>query len=466
MANIFEKTSKRTLGFTVLANDILQVALYQIQPDGGDQFIAKEEFDIKTTSLDDRKRLVHSFLSRAGQKVHFKHLIMRERAFTKHFEFPSKDINEIKQMLALRLPREIPSSVDQIVYHFHPIQSLNHDTPKTAVLLFGVSKELVNQERELLKSFGIQPDQILLSSIVIATFVRKKLGLSGGIPRIVLFGAFGKGEVLLAGDQGIQYSRSFTYDSAELLYSVQESLHPIFESLEPKEDVKSADLCVAGEIHVLKEQLFPGRYPARTNLQPSTDNFSGLDFLFHAGAAIESENLHPFNLLPDEVKQKIAVKQGEIDASKTRFSFAILVVTFLLIALFSSVRMLIAISAVSTKQASIDASVKEVKEIARSIQAISSLKMRKIRPIDLIAKLHEESPGGILLNELEYDDKEEFVRLKGRADEQSLVDQYVRKIGALPWFSRADLQYSESTNEGGRTQFQFSIQAPLKKGFD
>ncbi len=458
-----EKSSKKTVGFTLVNGDMLEVALYQLQNGSAPQLIAKEEFVIKTTPVAERKRLVSAFLSRAGHRIQFKHLLMRERAFMKQFQFPSRNLAEIKQMLILRLPREIPSALDQIVYHFHPIGGRSQADYQTNVLLFGVSKELIDQERELLKSFGIVPQQILLSSIILSFFIKKKLGPSPGLPRLVLYGANGKGEVILVNDQGVEFSRSFSYDAADLVHSMQDAIQPIFESLEHKEEIKTFDLCVAGDVEKIKDQIFHGSYPNRLSLHPSGENISAVDFLLFAGADVCEENFDQFNLLPEEVKQGIAVAKSETHAAHLRVSFILILLILVFISLFSSVRMLLALSSVNQKLSELEPSVRQTKEVSQALQMIHIVKLKKIRPLDLLVQAHAEAPDGVLLNEFEYDDKEEFVRLKGRSDSQALIDQYVRKLSGVQWFSKVELQYSESTNEGGKSQFQFAIQAVLKK---
>ncbi|MBI4388014.1 MAG: PilN domain-containing protein [Candidatus Omnitrophica bacterium] len=460
--NWLKKTSKNITGFTIIYGDSLQMALYHLQSDGTPQLITKEEFALKTTPPTERKRLAHSFLSHGGLKVPFQHLLMREHAFTKQFQFPSKNQVEIKQMLELRLPRDIPSTIDQIVYHFHPISSESQESIQTDVLLFGVSKDLINQERELLKTFGIVPQQIVLSTIVLSSYVMRKINRRSNFPRIILYGAVGRGEVILVEEQGIQFSRSFNYDSADLIHSVHDTVRPVFEALERKyPKAKTYELYIAGEMEQVKDELFLEYYPNRFSLQPAAGNLSPIDFLLFSAASVYT-NEERFNLLPDEVKQKIALAKSEIDLAKFRFTWIILVVMFALTFLATSLRMAIALSAVNQKLSSLEPSVREIKEISRSAQMLHLVKTQKIRPLDLLVQIHEKSPQGIALTEFEYDEKGGQVHIKGRTDTQAAVDQYVRVLGAVQWFGQVELQYSESTSDGIRSQFQFAINATLK----
>ena len=462
----FEKSSsKKIAGITIATGETLQIALYQIQSQGDPQLIGKEEFVIKTTPLSERKRLVHSFISRYGRRIQFQHILMRDRAFTKQFQFPSQNMAEIKQMLALRLPREIPSAIDQIVYHFHPVEHIGKENVQTEILLFGVSKDLVNQERELLKSFGIIPQKIVLSTIVLASFVQKKLGGSSGFPRIVLYGAHGKGEVILVNDRGVIFSRSFTYDSADAIHSLQDAIDPIFEALEKKEEISAYDLCVSGDIEKMKGQLFIGRYPNRVSLHPKELTLSPMNFLLFAGANIYGDD-DRFNLLPEEVKQKIAVAKSETHFAELRFALALTLIVFLIVFFATSIRTAIALSAVNQKLVDLEPSVREIKDISRSAQLLNKIKAQKILPLEILAVAHEKSAGSVSLAEFEYDEKEGSVHLKGRTDSQALVDQYVRALSDVEWFSGVELQYSESTSDGVRSQFQFSINAILKNGSD
>jgi Tfp pilus assembly protein PilN len=280
---------------------------------------------------------------------------------------------------------------------------------------------------------------------------------------MVLYGGGGRGEVMMVGEGGVRFSRSFNYDVTDAIHSVQEAVHPILESLEQKNDVRAHDLCVAGELEKMKDQLFVGEFPNRFGLPAPSGDVPAVDFLLFAAANIFESAFDDFNLLPEEVKQTIAVEKSAGHTAGLRLSLVALLAALVLTSIFSSLRLVLALSSVNQKLSELEPSIRETKEVSRSIRLMEAVNVRKIRPIDLFARAHEEAPDGILLNEFEYAEKEQLVRLKGRAGDQSLVQQYVRKLEAVPWFSRVDLQYSESTSEGSYSQFQFVVLGLLKK---
>ena len=451
----------KTIGFTLITGGIIQAVLYQYKEGGESFLLAREEFSAQSDSAE-RKRLGQTFLSKAGRHARFVHLLMRERALTKQFRFPSNNLEEISQMLALRLPREIPFSLDQIVYHFHPIGEDQPNNFQTEVLLFGVAKELINQERELLKSFGIFPHQVVLSTVVLSDYVKKKMGATSVLPKAIFYGGGGKGEFVLLRRDRIQLSRSFSYDPLDAVFSIQDETQSIFDSLERQDDTKLFDLCFCGELAKFKDELFAGRFPNRFNLNLADKNLSYIEFFLHAAASTYQEK-RQLNLLPADAKQHLAATKSQDVWSRLRISLVIFAATVILTSVFSSIRMLVAITSLNQKISSLEPSVQATKEIARAVQTLDILKAKKMRALDIFVRVHERASEGISLIEFDYNDKEETVRLKGRADSQSLVDQYVRQLGTLPWFSRVDLQYSESTNEGLKSQFQFSINASFKQ---
>lgn len=457
-----QQPSKRLLGFTVISGEKILAAVYHSQGDGNATLMAKAEFDASQISPAERKKAFHAFVSRLG-RVSFKHILLRDKTFSKQFRFPTRNPNEIKQMLALRLPREIPSAIDEIVYHFHAIQDTSENSFQTNVLLFGASKDIVNQERDLLKSFGLSPQHILLSTMVLWNYAERKLETKTGLPKVVVFGAEGKGEVVLVGDLGVQFSRSFTYDSKEPVHSMQDALLPIFEYLEKKEKVEAYDFCVSGDVDKVKSELFAGEQNS-ISLHPEGKELLPLEFLLYAGACVYREELDRFNLLPEDAKRRIEVARSQSHLADLRIAALEALAVFVLVCVFLTIRMAIAQGVISRKVADLEPSVREIKESVRAAQILQTIKTQKIRPIDLFAQIHEKAPGGISLSEAEYDEREGFLRLKGRTDTQALVNQYVRELEKIDWLSKVELQYSESTSDGIRSQFQFAINAVLKGG--
>lgn len=458
----WRKSSRKMLCVTVLSGGKLWVALLEVQVGREPALIAKESFSIEETSATERKRVVHNFLARAGRRVLFRHIVLRDKAFTKQFQFPSRDMNEIKQMLNLRLPREIPSGLDEIVYHFHPIQGKGDEGLQTSVLVFCVSKELLNQEREALRSFGILPQQIFLSSVALISYAERKVDTKSGLPKVITVGFDGKGEVLLMNRYGIQFSRTFSYETADAVSSVQDALLPIFEFIEHKEGVEAYDFCVGGDIERLASGLFSAHEPAYVSLYRGQEQLSSTEFLLLAGAYVSEEDRDRFNLLPEEVKRTLASARSQVHIGELRFVISLTALVFALLSLCGVGRTSLAIWVLNQKAEALEPSVREIKEAVRSIQTFRKIQREKIRPLDLLAQVHEKAPAGISLGEFEYDEKEGFARLKGRSESQSLINQYVRFLQELEWFSRVDLQYSESISEGMRSQFQFAIQMTLK----
>jgi len=455
-----QKTPK-ILGLTVLSGGTLHLALYDLQGNRP-SLIGQDHFATDSTSEQERKRAVGSMLSRVKGKVHLTHILMRERSFVKQFQLPSRNPDEIRQMVILRLPREIPFSLDQVVFHFHPTQSVQPTSIQTNVFLFAVTKEIVNQERALLRTFGLDPNQIVLSSVILSRFAHKQVGTTGTAPKVILFGSHGKGELLMVQEQGIQVSRSFNYSGEDLSGSIQEALQPIVESLNREGDTSAYDLCTAGDIDGVRNEILPGRHPSRTSLHPPSSKMSPSEFLLFAGALAYDATYDEFNLLPEEEKTKRAQAETASNWVQLRFASLVFLAIVVVASFIGSARTAIAVSSIHQKLQSLDPSVRETKHIARAVETLYRIEEEKILPLDVMIQVHEKAPIGILLNEMEYNHKDGYVRIKGRAANQSLADQFVRQLEAIIWFARVDLQYSESVTSGLSSEFQFSIQATFK----
>ncbi len=460
---IFKKESSRVMGVSLIQGDVLHFAILQIPAGGRARCIARKEFAYMKLTAAERKHEMHLLLSETGVKnLEYRHIISRDRAFIKNFQFPSKNLNEIKQMLRLRLPREIPSSIDEIVYHFHPIKSESKiATVQTAVLLFGVSKDAVTHEYDIIRSFGIMPDSILLSTIALSGYLRKVHDKSRHLPALFLFGFRGKGEAVLYDLQGVQLSRTFSYDLMDLAHTADAGLRPIFDLLDQNGDERSLSVYLGGELYKTESDWLVTRHTIHA-LPEVELNPLPMDFLFAAAAETPDEECEEFNLLPDEIKGRIFTASLQKSWATLRSAVVFGCMSAFLLSLFFPLRELLGISYFNRQLSILDPDVREVKEISRKVKFLNRLRLDKIRPIDVFVRLHEQAGSEIQLSELEYNSEDKSVRLKGISISQSAIDRYVKALGGIAWFSKVELQYSESSRDSRDLQFQFAVRGSLR----
>lgn len=457
------KQAPKFIGISALQKEVLHVAIFRADRDGSAHLAKKKEFMANGTMVAETKKELAAFLTGFPKNLPFRHIVQRDRAFTKQFQFPSRSALEIKQMLKLRLPREIPSALEEIVFHFHPIgEEADPAKVQTTVLLFGVSKEAVNQEREALKSYGIHPRQVILSTVALS-FALADSEKAMAAPTLMLYGIGGKGEAILLSRGVIQFSRSFSYDPSEMHLTVQQGVTPVFQTLESEMEIKSCSLYIAGELESMEGAWFGSRTFVNADIKTSQLQWAPIDFLLNSAARGSWEKCEEFNLVPEEVKRTIEFSKSRQSWSDLRAALTMCVFALLLCFTVLSLRTAVAISVLNRKLTQIEPSVKVTKEVARKVKALRMLQVRKVKPIDLFVSAHQEASGDIRLGEFEYVEKEAQVRLKGAASSQSSIDQYVRSLAGIPWLSRAELQYSESVQGALETQLQFSIRATIKK---
>lgn len=461
--SIFKKETTKLIGVSLLSGDTLHFSILRIPNGGNAQFLAKKDFPVMKLTAAERKHEMHLLLSETGAKnIEFRHLIVRDRAFTKQFQFPSRNIAEIKQMLRLRLPREIPSAIDEIVYHFHQIKAESKIANiQTTVLLFGVSKDAVNHEYDILRSFGIMPNHIILTTVALSGYLRKAHDATHHLPALLIFGNRGKGEAILYDAQGIQMSRTFSYDLIDLAHSTEGSIRPIMDSLDQGGDEKSYSIYLAGELYKTESDWLVTRHTIHT-LGQAEINPLPMDFLFMAGAETPDEECEEFNLLPEDVKGRIYSANVQKSWTTLRASIVACVVSVFLVSLFFSLRALLGTSYLDRQISILEPDVKEVKDISRKVKFLNRLRLDKIRPIDVFVRIHEQAGSEIQLNELDYNSEDKSVRLKGISTSQSAIDRYVKELDSIAWFSKAELQYSESSRDAKDLQFQFAVRASLK----
>lgn len=444
-----------------MSGGILHAAIYQHQVQKL-VLVAKEQFPIEELSVENRKKAFSALMNQGRGHIPVTHLVARDKSFIKQFEFPSRNMEEIKQMVALRLPREVPFSLDQITYHIHPVRFLSESDVQTSVFLFGITKEMIAQERAVLQTFGIDPKQFVLTSVVLARYVHKQIGTTGTAPKLVIFSERGKGEVAIVSDQSVAVSRTFQYDPDDISTSIPEALQPIIDALNHKEDTSNYDLCLGGDIKSIKNEIFSGSYPNRVNLGGDEAGGGAQQLLMMAAEAYDG-TYEEFNLLPDEDKSRIASADTKRHGYALRFAVILFLGLAAAASFYRSARILIAGQAIQRELKKIEPSIRETKATVRLIQTLYYIEKGKVEPMDLLASIHEQAPDGVLLSEMEYDGKDDFVRIKGKTSNQALVDQFVRQLSQISWLARVDLQYSESAAQSLSPEFQFSIQGVLSK---
>lgn len=461
--SIFKKETTQLIGISLLVGESLHFVVVKVQANGNAQLLTRKEFLVMKLTAAERKHEMHLLLSGVGAKnVQYRHLMVRDRAFTKQFQFPSRNMAEIKQMLKLRLPREIPSAIDEIVYHFHQIKMESKIANiQTTVLLFGVSKDAVNHEYDILRSFGVMPDHIILTTVALSGYLRKSKDSAHHLPALFLFGNNGKGEALLYDAQGIQMSRTFSYDLTDLAHSTNETIRPILDSLDQGGNESSFSIYLGGELYKTEADWLVTRHTVHA-LPEAEMNPKPMDFLFMAGAETPEEECEEFNLLPEDIKGRLYVANVQKSWAALRVSIVAFAFSIFLVSLFFSLRALLGISYLNRQISILDPDVREVKEISRKVKFLNRLRLDKIRPIDVFVRIHEEAGSEIQLNELDYNSEEKNVRLKGVSSSQTAVDRYVKELSGITWFSKVELQYSESSRDAKDLQFQFAVRASLK----
>jgi len=461
--SIFRKETSKLIGVSLLSGDTLHFAILKILNGGSIQFLARKDFQVMKLTAAERKHEMHLLLAETNTKnIEFRHLVMRDRAFTKQFQFPSRNMVEIRQMLRLRLPREIPSAIDEIVYHFHQVKSESKIANiQTTVLLFGVSKDAVNHEYDILRSFGIMPNHIILTTVALSGYLRKTHDATHHLPALLLFGDRGKGEAVLFDAQGIQMSRTFSFDLTDLAHSTDQSVRPILDALDQGGDERSYSMYLAGELYKTEADWLVTRHTIHT-LPQAELNPLPMDFLFMAGAETPDEECDEFNLLPEDVKGRIYTANVQKSWAALRASLVSCAVAILLVSVFFSLRTLLGVSYLNRQISILNPDVKEVKDISRKVKFLNRLRLDKIRPIDVFVRIHEQAGSEIQLNELDYNSEDKSIRLKGISISQSAIDRYVKELGGIAWFSKAELQYSESSRDAKDLQFQFAVRASLK----
>ncbi len=441
--------------------------------------------DVRSLSHEEIVLALREIMAESCRKGHCNAIatIPSSLLITKNIEIPSQDPKEIKEIINLQAGRLTPYAREEVIIDYIPIGVFRQSYTK--LLLIIVNKDVVKKQLATFSEAGIRVNKILLSSEAVGLLVYHHLKLEvRDAPFCLIHTDFSSTDFSTYLKDRQIFLRSISIGAHQLVNEKDKYLKRFIEELKKSFDAYQAEdieaspslIVFTGAVDELKDlevmMLDAFRMPVRVLSVP--------DFVPRA-EALSKEALAPreismlnvvaplfksdamtINLIPDEVKLKLALEERGRDIIKT----GVLVMTVLL---FICGLFLVNIYLKSEYLRKLSSKYKSLNEEALQLETNFS-KVRVIRgclaarglSVNILSELYELTPLEISLTSIRLKEKNGGFSLRGEASEMSAVFNYVRDLEKSPIFKNVKTKYTSKKKVDNQELVDFEIAASLK----
>ena len=389
------------------------------------------------------------------------HLIDRSAAFVKVFTLTGISTQELEAAIAKRIPEETPYHAEELSYHY----SLEGSPQAGAqqVVMFGISKAVLRDHLGELDRLGLIPDRVLLSTDVLLWLYRTRIvPMKRESGTTVFIHLFPKQAELLYLENGcLLQSRWIAQEASEhgALGDTIEAAAGAFQR-EFRRVPKAALV------------LEPGRQRVKTSLAGfslATEPVSlwpDLAISPLVVAALEAHHARGvFNFTLPEIEMKRKREANTRERVNLLFSMLFLSFSIFLMAFTPVLANLGEVAWLRLRLYWLSDSIREVKTLRAQALQIQAFREKKSFPVQLLVRLREAIPTGVLVKELDYKSEPGIFLIRGVAGQETFVEQMANALSHSPLFQSVTLERVQAQqDEQQGTLYHFEIKGRLGGG--
>ncbi|HVM59706.1 MAG TPA: pilus assembly protein PilM [Verrucomicrobiae bacterium] len=361
---------------------------------------------------------------------------------------PATDPAELQQMLDLQIDNITPLPLEEVVYGFEPLDTLDG---QTRVLVAIARKATVNERVSALEAAGLQAEVVSVDTLAMfrALSRRNLLPTDDRQNLLVILGAT-TANVIVYSNGVIQAVRSIVLgaNSESVLREELQRTLVAAEAGQPQRTRGTVTFLTRDE----PAKLFAERVASELHAESS----------FLANGAVPSPGLslclecvgdrpRPLNLLPDEwrlKRQAAAVRQRLIrGAIAVAIVYAVALAIFLGFLIARNARLHQAEGAIRDRQAKFH----EAKELQSALLAMSKQLDTKFSALEVLREVSTLLPDNVKLTSFVYK-KDQTVTIKGQAQTTALYLDFQSRLEKSEFFSKVDPERS-AAEASGLTKF-------------
>ncbi|KPK41764.1 MAG: hypothetical protein AMJ78_04545 [Omnitrophica WOR_2 bacterium SM23_29] len=403
--------------------------------------------------------------------------IPRQSVTVKSVKIPSRDPQEIYEMIGFQAVKQIPYPKEEISYGFNVTDVDSEGYSK--VMLIICHRDAILRPIEILKNCGLSPAKVTLSSFGLLNWFNLRGDLSTrseASPIILVDCDTYNSDIAIVRKGKLIYTRGLTFGSAEGAHYYEKLADEIGKTLpiyeKETQEGRPLEAIFTGNTSELahsKSELerslnakveFMGSFERvplsiATPFQPYVAQASYSSLL---GTAIGPEEV---DLLPKALKltSQIRIKKRELTIS------AILILTVITSASFVIWNKIYQkeqeLEILDSKLKDTAPLASEIEKMRSTSEVIKSQLTKKTEALDVLNELYKIVPPQIYLALYTYDG--EKVELKGTASVLSDVFRLVTILENSPYFQNIEVRYATKRKIGSQELIDFEINCPLSK---
>lgn len=402
-------------------------------------------------------------------------IIPRKWITIKHATLPSKDEEEIKNMISFQAVKLVPYSLDEIVIDF---QILEIDSKGLSKLkLFVIPKNVLNSYIKLIHSAGLTVEKVLPGQELSIKYLENSNFLTDKTEIILDFDRhsidiFAKKNKMFVFSRTIPVGIKDLKDEKNNLL-LKSSLAESIDFFKRDYSVKKIDRClflcnkdlyIKAEKHL--KDLFTCQIEyldlfSKASLDKFTpsEKFNYFSISSFLGALNYAKDV-PINLLPEQYKKEIIKSNTKKQFIKTGILAAIAIVLFSIL-IFNELRFKnMFIRKIQNESSKDIDKVKKLEAMRKHLKIFDDYQNNKYVVLQILSELNKLIPENMFLKDINYKSGG-LLLIKGTSPGPSEVFDLIPKMETVPLFKNVSTRYVRKTRHRGKDFTDFFIECKI-----
>jgi Tfp pilus assembly PilM family ATPase len=427
-----------------------------------------------------RSLVVETGVRRTGAVL----VIPSQAVITKNIEIPSRDPQEIREIVNLQAGRHTPYSREEIIVDYLDLGAFKQNYSK--ILLVIASKSVVKHQIEMLERAGIIPDRAVAAPEAVGWSLSKILHVeTGDVPAVVVHvDELTSDFVVVLRGKSI-FVRSIPLGSRQL-HADKERNDPKFaaeikRSIEAfqSEDIerKPSTLVITGSLERTEslEKLLTNEvalsvkfiaYTKQFNLsaaiQKQVSADKNISFLPMASALLAGGEL-TVDIAPEEIKLRKSLEERGRELIKAGiFIMAIFILSCLVFAvnIFAKGAYL---KKIENRYAALAAQVQELETDFSKIGLIRSYFTFQGYSLEVMTDLAKIAPDNMQFSDIRFDNEVGKIAIRGTAESMASVFSFSENLDKSKFFKEVQVKNTSKRKDGERDVTDFELACQLER---
>ncbi len=402
--------------------------------------------------------------------------ISSQLVITKNIEVPSVDPKEIREIINLQAGRHTPYSREEVIVDYIPIGTYKQNYTK--VLLLIVNSSVIKKQFIILDKAGIKVEKAVLMQEGLAAFAAKAFKFdSAGVTAFVFvddasteFSIFFKTKVIFIraipiGRQHLMIDREKA--SQKFFDEVKKSLDSYqVENIEKPpsaliltgalEGVDNFDALLGAAVNIpVRGVQYLEAIPVANKFIPAAEEIKTASFL-NVAAPLLSLGECRANLIPEEVKVRMALSQRGKDLMISAVAVLLIVVLFFIMVMTGVYFKSAYLKRLEDKYRNLGAEAERLEKIFQKNNQIRGYLAARGVSIKVLTELYNLAPLDLELNYIKYEKDGKF-SVRGTAESRSTIFSFVDSMEKSPYFKEVKNKNTTKRQEGQKEFTDFEI---------